>query len=82
MGRMFESFNELNRSWDERSLESVPPCKLFMMILLLVFTIGMNIAMIGYSALRIHHFDLFDVVVVVMNTLIAVRLARPLYRRL
>ncbi len=57
MGRLFESFEFLNRGWDVRVLENQSLRSVFLCLLWLVFFIGLDTALATYQIFHLHRLD-------------------------
>ena len=82
MGRLFESFEFLNRGWDVRVLENQSLRSVFLCLLWLVFFIGLDTALATYQIFHLHRLDRSLVINMAVLTLPAFRYARIVYRRL
>ena len=82
MSRMFESFEFLDRGWDVRVLESQPLRSIFLWLLPLVFSLGAITALMAYQIFHLHRLNWSMVLNLPVNTLLAFRYARLIYRRL
>jgi hypothetical protein len=79
---LFESFNTLNRSWDERVLEHQSVRKVFLWLLASLFVLGADASLAIYQAVRLHRFDWSNLPVFAVLGIICFRYSRIIYRRL
>jgi hypothetical protein len=82
MSRLFESFEFLDRGWDVRVLESQSLRSIFLWLLPLVFVLGADTALMTYQIFHLHRLNWSMVFNLPVLTLLAVRYARLVYRRL
>lgn len=78
---LFESFNSMNRTREERLLEHSTPRKLFVTLLVLMFLLGGNAEIAMYHALH-HRFDSAEITVLPLLIIILGPMIRVIYRRL
>jgi hypothetical protein len=79
---LFESFNTLNRSWDDRVLEHQSIRKVFVWLLASLFVLGADVSLTIYQVFRFHRFDWSNLPVFAVLGMICFRYARMVYRRL
>ena len=82
MSRLFESFEFLNRGWDDRALENSSVRTIFLCLLLGLFILGMITFMLIYMFFQQHRFNLIAVTNSLLWAVIMFRYARIVYRRL
>jgi hypothetical protein len=82
MSRLFESFEFLDKGWDVRVLESQSLRSIFLWLLPLVFVLGADTALMTYQIFHLHRLNWSMVFNLPVLTLLAVRYARLVYRRL
>jgi hypothetical protein len=82
MSRLFESFEYLDRGWDVRVLESQSLRTIFVSLLILVFLLGMDVAVTAYDIFRFHHFSWSEGANMLLVGVLAFRYSRLVYRRL
>jgi len=82
MSRLFESFEYLDRGWDVRVLENCSDRWLFVGTVLLVFVLGMDVAVTIYQAFLFHRFNWTEALNMVAVGIVACRYSRLIYRRL
>ena len=82
MSRLFESFEFLDRGWDVRVLESQSLRSIFLWLLPLVFSVGAMTALMAYQIFRLHRSHWSMALNLAVQTFLAFRYARLIYRRL
>jgi hypothetical protein len=82
MSRMFESFEFMNRGWDVRALENVSLRKVFLLVLVMLFVLGMNAAVITFRVVRLHSVDPWNLIWFLGYLFFTLRYALLIYRRL
>jgi hypothetical protein len=80
--KLFESFNTLNRSWDERVVEHQSVRKMFVWMLISLLVLGADASLEIYQAVRLHRFDWSNLPVFIVLGIICFRYSRIIYRRL
>jgi hypothetical protein len=80
MSELFESFERLNRRWEDRALDGQSEGKVFVWSLLMIFLLGGNCIQLVYELLR-HRVLWWNLVNIPLAAIIAFRYARWIYRR-
>lgn len=79
---LFESFHDLDRSWDERELEHQSLRSVFSLLLVMMFLLGVIVFMVVYRAVHLHRFEWSQILALAAIAIPCFRSARIIYRRL
>jgi hypothetical protein len=79
---LFDSLNSLDRDWETRTLEKQSPRAVFLWLLVALFALSANVALMMYRLFRLHHSNGSDFFVCAVLGFLCFRSARLVYRRL
>lgn len=79
---LFESFETLNRRWDDRVLEHQSVRKVFVWLLTSLFLLGANASLALHQVFHLHRFNFSNVPMFLVLGIICFRYTRIIYRRL